>query len=56
MRLINDLDPDDGPIVISVATGGVGSLEVSIPGKLGYHVVAVIGKETEIDFLVNLEI
>ncbi len=54
LRLINAIHPDDGPIVVSGATGGVGSLGVAILGKLGYHVVAVTGKEKEKDFLVEL--
>ena len=36
--------PDDGPIVVTGATGGVGSVAVAILGKLGYHVAAVTGK------------
>jgi putative YhdH/YhfP family quinone oxidoreductase len=36
--------PDDGPVVVTGATGGVGSVAVSILSRLGYEVVASTGK------------
>ena len=33
------------------ATGGVGSVAIEILAKLGYHVVAITGKEEETDYL-----
>lgn len=54
LRITRSVSPGDGPVVVSGATGGVGSLAVAILGKLGYHVVAVTGKEAEKDFLMNL--
>lgn len=42
---------EDGPILVSGATGGVGSIAVSMLHKLGYEVTASTGKETEHDFL-----
>ncbi|RMF86745.1 MAG: acryloyl-CoA reductase [Planctomycetota bacterium] len=36
--------PESGPVVVSGATGGVGSTAIAILGKLGYHVAAVTGK------------
>jgi putative YhdH/YhfP family quinone oxidoreductase len=36
--------PDDGPVIVTGATGGVGSVAVEILAKLGFHVVAVTGK------------
>ncbi len=36
--------PDNGEVLVSGATGGVGSTAVGILGKLGYRVVAVTGK------------
>ncbi|HEY4390725.1 MAG TPA: acryloyl-CoA reductase [Paenibacillus sp.] len=42
--IVNGLTPDSGPVVVLGASGGVGSMAVSILGKLGYHVVAVTGK------------
>ena len=38
------IDPDAGEIVVTGATGGVGSLSIGILAKLGYQVVAVTGK------------
>lgn len=54
LRLTERIQPEDGKIVVSGATGGVGSLSVSILSKLGYSVVAITGKETEKDYLTNL--
>lgn len=54
LRLTELIKPEDGKIVVSGATGGVGALSVSILSKLGYSVVAITGKETERDYLVNL--
>jgi len=38
------IGPSDGPILVTGATGGVGSLSVDLLGKLGYEVVASTGK------------
>ncbi|MBN2834391.1 MAG: YhdH/YhfP family quinone oxidoreductase [Candidatus Delongbacteria bacterium] len=54
LRLTELIKPDDGKIVVSGATGGVGSISISILSKLGYNVVAITGKETERDYLLNL--
>ena len=54
LRLTELIKPADGKIVVSGATGGVGALSVSILSKLGYSVVAITGKETERDYLINL--
>jgi putative YhdH/YhfP family quinone oxidoreductase len=48
------LAPDKGPVVVSGATGGVGSIAIEILAKRGYHVVALTGKETESDYLKGL--
>lgn len=40
----NDVLPECGEVVVTGATGGVGSLSVRILAKLGYEVVAVTGK------------
>jgi len=48
------LKPSDGPVIVSGATGGVGSIAVSALAKLGYHVVALTGKESESDWLKKL--
>lgn len=54
LRLSELVKPEDGKIVVSGATGGVGSLSVAILSKLGYSVVAITGKEEESDFLLEL--
>lgn len=43
--------PDDGPVVVTGATGGVGSLAVAILAKAGYEVIAVTGKKDVEDYL-----
>ena len=43
--------PDDGDVLVSGATGGVGSIAVSILAKLGYTVTAVNGVVDEADYL-----
>ena len=43
--------PDYGPIVVTGATGGVGSLSVAILAKAGYEVIAVSGKKDATDYL-----
>lgn len=42
--LHNGLEPADGPVLVTGATGGVGSMAVNILGKLGFEVVASTGK------------
>lgn len=42
--LTNGLAPDDGEVVVTGATGGVGCLAVMILAQLGFTVVAVTGK------------
>ncbi len=46
--------PDKGPVVVTGATGGVGSSAVAILAQLGYHVVASTGKTSEHDYLRKL--
>ena len=53
-RLNELVKPSDGKIVVSGATGGVGSMAVSILSKLGYDVVAVSGKTAENEFIMSL--
>ena len=54
LRLTELVKPEDGAIVVSGATGGVGSLSVAILSKLRYAVTAITGKESEKEFLLNL--
>jgi putative YhdH/YhfP family quinone oxidoreductase len=42
--VLNGVVPDDGEILVTGATGGVGCLAVRLLAKLGYAVVAVSGK------------
>lgn len=46
--------PDSGEVVVTGATGGVGSLAVRILSKLGFQVVAITGKTTQHDWLRSL--
>lgn len=48
------LKPDNGPVIVTGATGGVGSVAVDILAARGYHVVALTGKEQETDYLKKL--
>lgn len=48
------LKPGNGPVIVSGATGGVGSISIEILARLGYHVVALTGKENESDYLESL--
>jgi putative YhdH/YhfP family quinone oxidoreductase len=45
------LTPGHGPVVVSGATGGVGSIAVAALARLGHHVVALTGKREEEDYL-----
>lgn len=42
--LENHLDPSRGPIAVTGATGGVGSVAISILSRLGFSVTAITGK------------
>jgi len=50
---IADIPVDAGPVLVTGATGGVGSLAVAVLARLGYEVTAVSGK-TETGFLKTL--
>ena len=54
LRLTETVKPTDGTIVVSGATGGVGSVSVMILNKLGYKVAAITGKEAEKQYLLDL--
>ncbi len=49
--LINGLEPEQGPVLVSGATGGVGSLAIVLLAHLGFHATAVTGKQSEHQFL-----
>jgi acrylyl-CoA reductase (NADPH) len=46
--------PDRGPVVVTGASGGVGSVAVSLLARLGYHVVASTGRPQETPYLRDL--
>lgn len=48
------IKPDDGDILVTGASGGVGSVAVALLSKLGYRVVAVTGRMSEEGFLKGL--
>ena len=50
----NGLRPEKGAVIVTGATGGVGSLAIDMLAKLGYHVVALTGKEAEAAYLREL--
>ncbi|WP_116808424.1 oxidoreductase [Steroidobacter cummioxidans] len=50
----NGQQPDDGEIVVTGATGGVGSIAVDMLAGRGYRVVAVTGKQASVDYLQRL--
>lgn len=50
----NGLKPGNGPVVVTGATGGVGSNAVSMLAARGYEVAASTGKESEHDYLRGL--
>ena len=45
------LHPAMGPVLVNGATGGVGMVAIEILAKLGYDVVAVTGKEKDVELL-----
>jgi putative YhdH/YhfP family quinone oxidoreductase len=47
----NGLKPENGPVAVTGATGGVGSVAVEILAKGGYEVVAITGKKEETGYL-----
>lgn len=50
----NGVTPDDGPVLVTGAVGGVGSVSTALLSKLGYTVVASTGRAQESDYLKGL--
>jgi acrylyl-CoA reductase (NADPH) len=48
------LTPDRGPVVVTGAAGGVGSVAVAILAGLGWHVIASTGRPAEAEYLKGL--
>jgi acrylyl-CoA reductase (NADPH) len=46
--------PNSGPVVVTGAAGGVGSVATAVLGKLGYHVIASTGRMSEAPYLKSL--
>lgn len=46
--------PENGPIVVNGATGGVGSIAINMLSGRGYEVVAVTGKKEQGDYLQSI--
>ena len=46
--------PDKGPVLVTGAAGGVGSVALAMLARLGYEVAAVTGRVQEADFLTRL--
>lgn len=54
LQLSQKVQPADGKIIVTGATGGVGSVALSLLHKAGYETVAVSGKSAEYDYLKTL--
>jgi acrylyl-CoA reductase (NADPH) len=50
----HEIEPSKGPVLVTGAAGGVGSIAVSVLAKLGYEVIASTGRPAEADFLKRL--
>jgi acrylyl-CoA reductase (NADPH) len=48
------LTPKHGPVIVTGAAGGVGSVAIALLSKLGYHVIASTGRVSESDYLKSL--
>ena len=51
---INGQYPEDGPILVTGATGGVGSFAIHLLSQLGYHCIAATHKSERADYLKGL--
>jgi acrylyl-CoA reductase (NADPH) len=50
----NGQHPSQGPVLVTGASGGLGSLAINILAKLGYDVIAATGKTNEAAYLKSL--
>ena len=50
----NNQQVEDGPIVVTGASGGVGSFAINILHKLGFETIAVTGKDASHEYLYDL--
>lgn len=51
---LNGMAPSNGKILVNGATGGVATLAIDMLARLGYHVVALTGKDAEHAYLQQL--
>lgn len=51
---VNDQKTEMGPIVVTGASGGVGSIAVNLLSKLGYEVIALTSRKSMHDYLYEL--
>jgi len=51
---LNGMAPGNGKVLVNGATGGVATLAIDMLASLGYHVVAVTGKDAEHAYLQKL--
>jgi putative YhdH/YhfP family quinone oxidoreductase len=52
--ICSGLRPETGEVLVTGATGGVGSIAVRLLAHLGFQVVAVTGKRDQADFLLSM--
>lgn len=52
--IVNGQTPDLGPVVVTGASGGVGSFAITMLEKLGYESIAVTGRKEQADYLKSL--
>lgn len=50
----NGVTPAHGPVVVTGAAGGVGSVAIALLARLGYRVIASTGRASESDYLKSL--
>jgi acrylyl-CoA reductase (NADPH) len=50
----NGASPAKGPVIVTGAAGGVGSVAIILLARLGYHVIASTGRTSERDYLTGL--
>jgi acrylyl-CoA reductase (NADPH) len=50
----NGITPDRGPVAVTGAAGGVGSVAIALLAKLGYKVIASTGRAAEAEYLKEL--
>ncbi|AZQ62553.1 acryloyl-CoA reductase [Flammeovirga pectinis] len=53
-KLVDKVAPADGNILVTGATGGVGSIAIAILNKLGYSVITVTGKADKVAYLKSI--